>query len=184
MRGHRAQDHHVALPALEGVHGADPDAVVVAPYPRQRLLLRPEGRDHTHRGVLRQPRQQFVHHPPYALRLRRVAPGPPVAAPRRRAARYVDPAQRRPRIGRPHRVEGRDLPPYVGEHLQLARVAVAVDDVGDPGVAPVVLVEEQRGVTVPFGRVVRGVDVVREPVVLQLCRARPGPDARLLFLLR
>ncbi|GAA4946931.1 hypothetical protein GCM10023238_11590 [Streptomyces heliomycini] len=61
---------------------------------------------------------------------------------------------------------------------------MAVDDVRDPRVAAVVLVEEKRAVAVLFGRVVRGVHVVGEAVVLQLRSAQSGPGPCLPLLLR
>lgn len=66
---------------------------VVPQYQRQRLLLRPERGYHSHGGVLREPREQLVHHSPYGLGLRPVVPGLSAAATRRLAVRYVHPAQ-------------------------------------------------------------------------------------------
>jgi hypothetical protein len=61
---------------------------------------------------------------------------------------------------------------------------VAVDDVGDLRMAAVVLVQQQGGLAVLRGGVVRGVEVVGESAVLEPGRAQPRPDTSLAFLLR
>ncbi len=184
VRGHRAQDDDVALTALEGVDRADPDPGLAGPCPGEGLLLGAEGCHHPDRGVLGEPCQQLVHRPPHLVPLGLVAPGPAAAAGRGLAVRYVHPAEHRSRIGRPRRIDRRDLPPDIGEDLQLARVAIAVDHVRDLRMAPVVLVQQQRGLTMLRRRVVRGVHVVGQPVVLQLRGGQARPDPGLPLLLR